>query len=416
MSILRTTAFLAGSLLPGLAIANAALGDEFRVNTTTVGNQGSPVVASAADGRFVVVWEGDSPGSDLNDIYAQLYSAAGAKLGSEFRVNTTTAERQNNAAVAMNASGEFIVAWNSATHLAAHNGTFAQRFAADGRPLGGEFRVNSGERDIYSLVSVAINASGDFVIAWPERGGSLPVATNMVNGLVLAQRYDASGAPKGEPITVQNTPINSLRVPSVGIDDSGGFVVAWNSDAQAGYITQTSSLGLFLGVFARRYGADGKALGGAFQVDTSRSDISVDRPVISVAPNGSFAVAWQTTGSDYSSRGIMLRRYDANGAALGAPLAAEGAKLARKPAVSLNSAGQLVVAGHSDGLYVQVYGANTNNGAAVAAAQRADGATTSNAILQPAVAIDANGGFVAAWQVLGLDGSGRGVYARRFAP
>jgi len=406
-------AALLASTASGSAHAQRALGGEFRVNTTTLGNQGSPAVASAADGGFVIVWESETAGGSLSDIYAQRFAADGSPLGSEFRVNTRIVGRQTNAAVAMNASGEFVVAWNSATHLAAGNGVFAQRFAADGSPLGSEFRVNNGERDIYALVGVAINASGAVVIVWPERSKSLPVATNMVIGLIVAQRYDAAGAPLGDAITVQSAPLNGLRVPGVGIDDSGGFVVAWNSDTQPGFITGTSSLGQFLGVFARRYDANGRALGPAFQADVVTAGITVDRPVIAVAPDGSFALAWQTNGSDYAPRGIVLRRYDANGVALAAPSTVDAARLARKPALSLNGAGQLVVAGHSDGLYLRRYDADGN---ATGAARHADGRSTVNAILQPAVAIDAAGGIVAAWQVLGLDGSGRGVYARRFAP
>ncbi|MDB5969745.1 MAG: hypothetical protein JWQ90_2195 [Hydrocarboniphaga sp.] len=416
MSIVRNCIALAclitGALAPNLAAAQAALAPEFRVNPATPGNQGLPVVASAADGRFVVVWESDKGSARLNDIYAQRYAADGTPIGGQFRINSESAERQGNAAVAMNASGEFVVVWNSATHLPATTGVFAQRYAADGTPRGGQLRVNTGERDIYALVSVAIGSNGDFIVAWPERGKSLPVATNVVPGFIVAQRYSADGVAKEAAITVQNSYINNLRVPSVGIDEQGGFVVAWNSDSQVGLLTPTTNLGQFLGVYARRYGADGKPLGAGFQADVSTSGIAVDRPVLAVAPDGSFALAWQTNAPDSTPRGIMLRRYGVDGAALGAPVAVDAEHLLRKPALAANAAGQIVVAAYSDGLYLRRYDADGTAGATI----RADGGTTSNAILQPAIASDAAGNLVAAWQVYGLDGSGRAVYARRFAP
>lgn len=416
MSILKQSIALAclcaGAAAPGIAGAQTAVAAEFRVNTTTLGNQGSPSVASAADGRFVVVWESDSNGPSLNDIYGQRYSASGEKIGEEFRANSDTGERQSNAVVAMNASGEFVVAWNSATHLAATTGVFAQRYAADGTPRGAAFRVNSGERDIYALIGIAIAGNGDFMLTWPERGKSLPVATNIVPGYIMAQRYNADGSAKEAAITVQTSYINSLRVPSVGLDAQGGFVVSWNSDTQPGLLTPTTSLGQLLGVYARRYGADGKPLGPGFQVDVGASGVAVDRPVLAVAPDGSFALAWQTNAPDSSTLGIRMRRYDANGSALGAPVAVYAGKMQRKPAIAVDATGQIVVAGHSKGLFLRRYHADGTAGTPI----RADERTANYAILQPGVAMDASGRIVAVWQAGGLDGSGRGVYARQFNP
>jgi hypothetical protein len=418
MSLIRNAVVLAcltaGVTLPGLAIAQTALAPEFLVNTTTLGNQSQPAVASAADGRFVVIWEseGNTPNADLNDIYGQLYSSTGAKVGSEFRVNSFTGERQTNAAVAMNASGDFVVVWNSATHLDETTGVYAQRYAADGTARGSAIRVSNGDRDIFTLCGVAIAPDGDFVVVWPERGKTLPVATNVVPNYIMAQRYTADGAVKGKPITIANSFFTSLRVPSVGISDAGSFVVAWDADAQPGYLTATSSLGQLMGIYAGRYGAEGKAVGFGFQVDLTTTGITVDRPVIAVSPNGSFTVAWQTNAADLTPRGIVMRRYDASGNALTSPTAVDATKLLRKPAIAMNAAGQIAVAAYSNGLYARRYTATGAGGTTL----RTDGATTTNQILQPAVSIDGTGRIVAVWQVNGLDGSGRGIYARRFGP
>jgi hypothetical protein len=60
-----------------------------------------------ADGDFVVTWHSyyQDPNAGLTGIYAQRYSAAGAPLDAEFRVNTTTANHQRYPAVAMDAGG-----------------------------------------------------------------------------------------------------------------------------------------------------------------------------------------------------------------------------------------------------------------------------------------------------------------------
>ena len=91
------------------------LGSETLVNTTTDGSQDSnnvvmQAVASDADGNYVVVWHGPGIG---RDVYAQRFSADGTALGAEFTVNTFKASDQAMANVAMDAAGNFVIAWQS---------------------------------------------------------------------------------------------------------------------------------------------------------------------------------------------------------------------------------------------------------------------------------------------------------------
>ena len=79
-------------------------------------------------------------------VYAQRYDAAGVPQGGEFRVNTTTAGDQDVAAVAMDADGDFVVAWQSDGQDGSGCGVYAQRYSAAGVAQGGEFRVNTYHR------------------------------------------------------------------------------------------------------------------------------------------------------------------------------------------------------------------------------------------------------------------------------
>jgi hypothetical protein len=94
----------------------AALGSEFQVNTYRPAPLYAPSVASDAEGRFVVVWAVyASPYWDTSGygIVGQRYDAMGARQGGEFRVNSTTTGDQIRPAVASNASGNFVVVWHS---------------------------------------------------------------------------------------------------------------------------------------------------------------------------------------------------------------------------------------------------------------------------------------------------------------
>src|SRR5262245_55487379 len=72
--------------------------------------QAARAVAVADNGMHVVVWESNSnPGGSGWDIYARLFDAAGNPLGNEFRVNSSTSGEQICPSVAMDGSGNFIV-------------------------------------------------------------------------------------------------------------------------------------------------------------------------------------------------------------------------------------------------------------------------------------------------------------------
>src|SRR5205823_4737941 len=142
------------------------LGAEFRVNTFTTNDQIIPSVAVAAAGDFVIAWASSGQDAVGQGVYAQRYSAAGVPVGGEFRVNTFTTGNQGGQAVAVDAAGNFVVAWQSLGQDGSGYGVYAQRYSAAGTPSGGEFRVNTFTADNQRNAAVAMDATGDFVVAW----------------------------------------------------------------------------------------------------------------------------------------------------------------------------------------------------------------------------------------------------------
>jgi hypothetical protein len=72
-------------------------------------------VATLANSNVVVVWASFNqagPGS-LLDVYGQMLSPAGQKVGGEFLINQFTAYNQRTPAVAALKNGGFVVAWVS---------------------------------------------------------------------------------------------------------------------------------------------------------------------------------------------------------------------------------------------------------------------------------------------------------------
>ena len=85
---------------------------EFRINTTTTGHQGSPLVGMSDDGGFVVAWESDGQDGDGLGIYAQRYNSSGLPVGSELQVNPNATGDQVLANLTVDAGGGFVVTWH----------------------------------------------------------------------------------------------------------------------------------------------------------------------------------------------------------------------------------------------------------------------------------------------------------------
>jgi len=213
------------------AASGTALGPEFRVNTTMpLAATGSPSAAASPSGSFVVAWHVSG------DIFARRYDSTGAALGPDFRVNTYTTQGQLWPTVASDASDAFIVTWASEGQEGEPGGggggppfgVYAQRFSSSGAPLGPEFRVNTFTTGNQYAEAVAADASGNFVVVWDS---------DQQDGWgrgVFGQRYDSAGLPTGPEFRVNTFTTTDQAQPAVAADISGLFVVVWTGDTQDG--------------------------------------------------------------------------------------------------------------------------------------------------------------------------------------
>jgi hypothetical protein len=197
--------------------AGTALGDDFRVNTFTQFSQESPTVAMDAAGNAVVAWMSSNQADSPFDIYAQLYDGSGARRGAEFRVNTITPGQQDYPSVAMDAAGNFVVAWDSWVPDD-WSRVYARRYDSAGLPRSAEFRVGTSETGHELRPSAAFGAGGALTVAWLWMSGFVAPAT------MYARSYDASGAAGTEQLLVNPTVEGGGPV-AAGPD--GGFVATW---------------------------------------------------------------------------------------------------------------------------------------------------------------------------------------------
>jgi len=388
------------------------LGPEFRVNTYTTGHQGGtitlvlgrPSIASDSTGNFVVVWTSSSQDGSSDGIFGQRYAASGAPLGPEFRVNTYTPLSQFNPDVAADASGNFVVVWESDYQDGSNRGVFGQRYASSGVPLGADFRVNTFTTGEQGDPSVAVDSAGAFVVAWDSANQDGSGAG------VFAQRFASSGSPLGPEFRVNTTTFAMQVSPSITSDGSGNFIVVWQGPTIGGLNPKA---------FGQRYAASGAPLGVEFRVNTTAPGYQFVPDVASDAA-GNFVVVWYTddafTGGPQDAFG---QRFASTGAPLGTEFRVNTTTtpVPWVPSVAMDSAGDFVVMWESphDGSLIGVFGQRfASTGAPLGTEFLVNTYTTADQS-GPAVASDSAGRFVVVWRSDGQDGSGGGVYAQRYS-
>ena len=218
--------------------------------------------------------------------------------------------------------------------------------------VGSEFLVNQNTPGSQGYSEVGVAPNGSFIVLWSDYNGQ-----DGSDRGAFARRFNASGVALATEFQINSYTAGAQAQPAVDFDASGAFVVAWTS-----YGGQDGNLN---GIFAQRFSSTGARVGAEFQVNTYTTGYQLFASV-SRDLSGDFVVVWTSfnTGQDGSASGVFGRRFDATGT----PQAAE--------------------------FQINEY--------------------TSGQQQQAAVSLDDDGDFVVAWTSIGQDGSGRGVFARRF--
>ena len=318
---------------------------EFQINSTTAGNQSCPVIAMNPAGNFIVAWHGPGP-NDL-DIFAMRFDPDCLPASPEFRVNTNTFSTQQNPRIAMSNTGNFVIVWESE-----QTGTSSkvwriscQLYDSDGLPVGTESTINLLSQSRYP--DVAMDGSGNFTVVWVQ--DDIYHSYN----IIMARRYDSAGLPKADPCQVSTTAFGTLTQPSIAMDGSGHFIVAWDGDPNSE--SQDD-------IHARRFKFDGTPLTNQFRVNTATAGAQ-QNPKATMNSQREFIIVWNSESVPGSSiRDIIGQRYDSFYNPIG------------------------------DEFRINIYVVNDQK--------------------YPAVIMDDAGRFVSVWQSSGQDGSGWGVFGK----
>lgn len=396
----RTSFALAVPLLFLAAAADGQLapaGVEVRANVATAGSQAAPSAAVGPSGRHAVAWQGPGDGTD---VWVQVWAGDGTVLVPELRANGHLPGCQQAPSVSFAPDGSFVVAWQSEGQDGGGWGIFAQRFAEDGSLAGPEVQVNATMAGDQRTPVVAHGASGTFTVAWESSG------QDGDGWGIYVRRFDASGPLTGE-VQVAPSAAGNQRRPALAVQPTGHVVVAWEGPDGSGP-----------GIFLRRFDAGLGSPGAEVRANQDTAGYQ-SGAALACDGSGNVIVAWEGSGRDGGALGIGARRLDRLLAPLGdeVDVNATSSGLQSRPVVASSGAGDFVVAWESwtqDAGGPGVFAREFNFLEQPQGPELRVNSFVPGPQLRPALAASPSGEILAAWESVGQDGDGAGVYAQRY--
>ena len=312
---------------PGLCDSHQRI--ETQANTFTQSAQEDATLAVDSDGRMLVAWASRRQEGGTYGVFAQLLDPLGRPIGTELHVNQTMRGNQSDPNLAFGPDGTAWATWSSTMANSEANGVFVRRLAQNEEGfgvIGDELRVTSDDFAFFQEPVVAVAENGTALIAWTRTTGAgtnvlearsvasdgslgelfvleqeaalvrVPDLVAMPDGSFAAAwgRFDDLGRPLdlGGAILQADGTSHDFAIaeakderyeiePSLDVDAAGNLLVAWMSADAYGDVS----------VMGRRFSAEGKAQGPAFEVETPAGGYVSGATAI-VAPGGEFAVAF----------------------------------------------------------------------------------------------------------------------------
>jgi len=422
--------------LPASAQTNyyATNGIEYSIAGSLPGDQMfSDVALSSTSG--IVVWEDNVTDGNGWGISAQRLDTTLSGVSGPFRVNATGAGDQEKPKVAMLKNGGAIFVWQGGTEGYQH--VYARYLTPTGTFLTSTDLLVSTYSNSNSFQidpSVAVLNNSNVVVVW----SSFNQAGNGSMLDIYAKILSPNGATVVSEFLVNQFTNYNQRTPAISALGGGGFAVSWVSEQQqvraaslennTTYYTNNTSYRLMpslsvpsVNIYARLYQGNGVAMGAEFQVDSGNGPSA--NPRVASASDGGFLIVWSgldTFGTNaWDIYGRSFSAPDVGGLSVGAsPVRLNSYLFQNQYAPRLCSIGlDYLVAWTSlgqDGSREGVFGRFVHSGGSPVGLEFQINTTVAGQQMQPAVASDGTGQFLAVWSGYTASPSSFDLFAQRY--
>ncbi len=206
--------------------SGAAAGAQVTVNTTTLGNQAGPAIATLSTGGLVVAWQGQA--GPLYRVYARRFGATGVAAGGEIVIDQSpTAAAAPIVAVTGLLAGTFAVAYDKTetASATAPKDLFIERYNAAGG-LSWQARANLAITGTQLDPALASLGTDGVVVSWttPDASGNA----------IDAQVYTATGLRVQSTFRVNTTSVGNQRLSDLANTGGDNYIAVWTSAGQDG--------------------------------------------------------------------------------------------------------------------------------------------------------------------------------------
>jgi hypothetical protein len=284
----------------------AAAGDAFRVNVNAAGDQEHPRVTLLNGGGAVFVWQGGR--QSFQHIYARFLSSSNTWATGDVQVNDSTRKYQRDPAIATLGNGNVVIVWGDVTNV--FQDVYGQIFTPTGQKVGTNFLVNQFTPFNQRTPAVSPISSNRFIVVWVSEQEGPSLTSNPVDNPDPNHGYDPLNRPSvdiygrifqnedptsGAEFIINNS-ANVCANPSVAGGSDGSYVVAWSQkDYQSPRWNSWD-------IWGRAYPAPINAAGPTTAINTHLYGDQYAPQVSAFGTN--YLILWTSMGQDGSWEGV----------------------------------------------------------------------------------------------------------------
>ncbi len=204
----------------------------------------SPKVVGVDDTTFFVLWSGNGQQFPVSQaVYGQFVSTSLNRLGPNIAMSDDSVLTRDNSAprIALSLTdGRIGVIWMR--HNGWGNSMVVRSFSPSAVPLAPSVSVSTDTSRRYLWGHSIAALPNDFIVAW-----SATVNDSLCN--VYMRRFDLNGSPKGPEVQVNSESAARLSEAEIAVDATGNTIIAWESATtpQRIYGQRIDPLGVFVG-------------------------------------------------------------------------------------------------------------------------------------------------------------------------
>ncbi len=248
-------------------------------NNVTIPPPTDSALTDLTNGNYVLTWNVENVGAQGLDIFGQVFNADGTPVTVDpFLINSAVTDNQDSVSLTGLEGGGFVATYRSDGGDGQLSGVMATIYNADGTVATPEFVVNTDTAGNQEKNTVSALASGGFVVAWASEAAGV--------GDVRYQLFGADGTKLGSELTANETTTGLQVDPDITQLTDGTILVTWTSNLLDGSSSE---------ILGRLFDpATGNALGSEFSISDDLQGVSGDHEDSQVTSmtDGGFAVTW----------------------------------------------------------------------------------------------------------------------------